>query len=909
MEATGNESPQSTATAGSGNADQGAAQAQPPVESQSVEQPVTTEPTATDSATPGTPPVTLISAANASPVSDSAIVKDATEPPAAEAGQVTDVTRDAQSAATSVVPPASEPKIEVQPSPNEQPAAAPQPVIESPTTGNATDAAPSPSATPQPDANQNHPGPSAGNPAESRQPATATANASPRLATGHNNPASRASAGPASPPPTELRPSHRPVLDWQGPAQDPIRITRLVASSDTHKETFQLSDGRTAFKRDGKKYYLITKDPQLLDQIVDRAVEEVQKKGTQHIKINSQNREIGSAVFEAALRRGITNIYNYTPTLDQRARLAQARLAAQEARQAAEQAREQTLQAAEQAREATKKAAARDSIQPAGPLTRAHAWLKDPQVDMTSVPREAIASQPAAAFQSEDNIENSIQPAGRVRGWLGSLFGLFKRRGSSARMIVATADQEAESEEDSENSIQPAGFLSSLRSQRSGRGQPQRTVSANTASVRAAAPPRRNGYTLLDEIKGDYAQHGNTGTFLDRDGNVAFEIQRNKVVVKSNKQQDIVAGTITAIDQYAGKRLHVKGTEQFRREAWVTATSLGIEVTGYKANERDWAAVGKRIKQHESPRGERSAQQDAPAPAAPTPAPTPAAQRDAATDRPSHMEAEEADAAEIREPDPVPQQTPGNPSLAPDPAATNPAAAAASTRTPENQSRQYKSNRRKLEADIKLKVFGVVRTAMNDALEAAAKEGKVLNEEEKKTLKENAALAKLRTLTNWDTRDPVNPERPNNKAPSPSQVFGWAKQIDEQEERDGREPRAKLTEEFDFLSAKVSGRTRFRRSHQTNVEQTPANAAASPPGSQTITPQITPQIHVTKPEQLDSVSGRSSEALANQTEELRNASQANLRIMQAASGSPGQGQRQPHAAANNAGPAGYGLGS
>ncbi len=76
----------------------------------------------------------------------------------------------------------------------------------------------------------------------------------------------------------------------------------------------------------------------------------------------------------------------------------------------------------------------------------------------------------------------------------------------------------------------------------------------------------------------------------------AFHDRGNKLV--SGIQSPAVIADMVAIAEHRGwKSIEVTGTEEFRREAWLKAREQGLEVRGYKPNERDLQELGKRREQ------------------------------------------------------------------------------------------------------------------------------------------------------------------------------------------------------------------------------------------------------------------------------------------------------------------------
>ncbi len=67
----------------------------------------------------------------------------------------------------------------------------------------------------------------------------------------------------------------------------------------------------------------------------------------------------------------------------------------------------------------------------------------------------------------------------------------------------------------------------------------------------------------------------------------AFRDQGRRLVTATESQE--VVKDLVAIAQHRGwEKIHVTGSEAFRRSVWLEAGQKGLEVRGYKPNDRDW---------------------------------------------------------------------------------------------------------------------------------------------------------------------------------------------------------------------------------------------------------------------------------------------------------------------------------
>src|SRR3546814_2469455 len=66
----------------------------------------------------------------------------------------------------------------------------------------------------------------------------------------------------------------------------------------------------------------------------------------------------------------------------------------------------------------------------------------------------------------------------------------------------------------------------------------------------------------------------------------AFRDQGRRLVTATESQE--VVKDLVAIAQHRNwDRIHVTGSEEFRRSVWIEASQKGLEVRGYKPNDRD----------------------------------------------------------------------------------------------------------------------------------------------------------------------------------------------------------------------------------------------------------------------------------------------------------------------------------
>lgn len=104
---------------------------------------------------------------------------------------------------------------------------------------------------------------------------------------------------------------------------------------------------------------------------------------------------------------------------------------------------------------------------------------------------------------------------------------------------------------------------------------------ADTKEAKAGAGPSAEDRTkaVPDAIKQRFIQVDNKFHFPDK--TLAFEDRGRKLATRSENQE--VVRSVVAIAHARGwDRITVRGTEEFRRAAWLEASLTGIEVSGYK---------------------------------------------------------------------------------------------------------------------------------------------------------------------------------------------------------------------------------------------------------------------------------------------------------------------------------------
>lgn len=117
----------------------------------------------------------------------------------------------------------------------------------------------------------------------------------------------------------------------------------------------------------------------------------------------------------------------------------------------------------------------------------------------------------------------------------------------------------------------------------------------------------KNGYEIPQSVKALYVAV--EGKFVDRKTEqIAFEDIGRKLSTKSEDRK-VVEHMIEVAQAKNWGKLELKGTEAFRRQAWIAAQVAGLETSGYKPTEQDRAAVEARRAEMRIGAGEKNVEQ------------------------------------------------------------------------------------------------------------------------------------------------------------------------------------------------------------------------------------------------------------------------------------------------------------
>ncbi|EJL2011400.1 hypothetical protein R0T84_004702 [Salmonella enterica] len=187
---------------------------------------------------------------------------------------------------------------------------------------------------------------------------------------------------------------------------------------------------------------------------------------------------------------------------------------------------------------------------------------------------------PVAAAEQNADVENSIEPHieqekaqtadDDVRAWLSS------SRVSTADMLAEDDERESRKREEFKQ-VEPDAEEPVFKR------QPQDQDYFEDSSYKPVVPDRVVKSYI--EVEGKYY-------FQNRPDSLAFVDKGAKLQTKLSNSQ--VAGSMIDIAEARGwTEIQVKGTEDFRREAWLQATARGLTAHGYKPKEEDLARLKK----------------------------------------------------------------------------------------------------------------------------------------------------------------------------------------------------------------------------------------------------------------------------------------------------------------------------
>ena len=128
------------------------------------------------------------------------------------------------------------------------------------------------------------------------------------------------------------------------------------------------------------------------------------------------------------------------------------------------------------------------------------------------------------------------------------------------------------------------------RSQRRPTSHPPATIDDNALPDRI----RRKYYVVANETGKDEARRrGAASTQIERGEYLAFKVTEDRLVTRL-AAAEVIRDMVSVAQHRRWDALHVRGSAEFRREAWLEAGARGIEVQGYQPTDLDRQALSDR---------------------------------------------------------------------------------------------------------------------------------------------------------------------------------------------------------------------------------------------------------------------------------------------------------------------------
>lgn len=204
---------------------------------------------------------------------------------------------------------------------------------------------------------------------------------------------------------------------------------------------------------------------------------------------------------------------------------------------------------------------------------------QNPQEEATAATTEAVADQ-AEENTVEPHIEakKEVTAAEDARSWLQS------RRQSADELLKQEGDKARRADLERQNAEAPQA---QARRQEAAYQEEVDTEEADTF-----ADDQDHRPVVPEKVAKSYVEMNGKYYFAGRPDALAFVDKGARLQTKLSNAE--VAGSMVDIAEARGwTELQVKGTQDFRREAWLEASSRGLSVHGYKPREEDLVRLKK----------------------------------------------------------------------------------------------------------------------------------------------------------------------------------------------------------------------------------------------------------------------------------------------------------------------------
>src|SRR5882757_3184704 len=99
----------------------------------------------------------------------------------------------------------------------------------------------------------------------------------------------------------------------------------------------------------------------------------------------------------------------------------------------------------------------------------------------------------------------------------------------------------------------------------------------------------RSGYDVPKSVANQYVAH--EGKFLDRKSETVHFEDKGRTLSTASEDRDVIAHMVEVAKAKNWGELPLKGTDEFRRQAWIAAELADVPTRGYKPKEQDRAAL------------------------------------------------------------------------------------------------------------------------------------------------------------------------------------------------------------------------------------------------------------------------------------------------------------------------------
>jgi len=123
--------------------------------------------------------------------------------------------------------------------------------------------------------------------------------------------------------------------------------------------------------------------------------------------------------------------------------------------------------------------------------------------------------------------------------------------------------------------------------------------------LKAAPVFAKSGYAVPDSVVAQYVRFD--GKFLDRKTEVVHFVDSGRKLETDSNDRQVIRNMVEVAKAKNWGELHLKGSEEFKREAWIAAELAGLKSTGFKPKPQDHALLQVAREEMRISAGERDA--------------------------------------------------------------------------------------------------------------------------------------------------------------------------------------------------------------------------------------------------------------------------------------------------------------